>query len=1218
MTQIDLGAFALLEPLGAGGMGEVWRGLHREQQVPVAIKVISGAHAEKAHFIEGFEREVQAVAGLHHPGICRVFDHGHISEAAAQLSRGKLRAGSPWLAMELATRGSLEEGARPTSWKELRALLSSIIDALAHAHARGIVHRDLKPGNILITEASQGLQRYLLTDFGLAHATNPSSERSQHDINTSTAGTPYYMPPEQIQGYWRDYGPWTDLYALGCVAYELACGQPPFVEPNFIRIAARHLNTPPPGLKPTFAVPRDFDLWIQTLLRKNWRERFQLATDAATALFRLSDEMLEPVTTPLEALSSSGTLPENSSIFFAPTLVTMGFIESEVSPASGETMLLGASELDELGTDDREHALKARSLKLAPGQLSLMPKSWRYREFDERKLDLVGAGLGLFGLREVPFVDREEARDLIWSKLRECREESRPHVLHIQGARGTGKSRLVEWMARRAEEVGAAQTIRVTHSKQMAPEDGLEAALLRYSRCYGLERGQIYERMLEELEHTYRPFADPQLVAAALTELVDPTQGTLPVIDGGPVVKFSSASERHNFLAQWFEVVALERPVILWVEDAQWANDTLDVLACYLTRQSSREPSAAGRVLAIMTSQDEELDKDRATPAARKLDQGQVLSLTLEPLSGEDHLQFIHELLGLEPELEQRLAESTQGNPLFAMQIMSDWVERDLLEVGDQGFRLRSGSKITLPAGVLALWQERLAQLDSARVGEWRLPLEIAAAMGHRFSRDAWERACHALGAELEQTLLGEMFSRAMFERENSTKETIAWKHSALREVVQQQSKAANRWGTINLGLALLLDEIPHPAPKTLERRAYHLIEVGEHEEMRRALDALLAASAAYIEQSQYNAAREVHAKHSALCDALGLGPHALDRVKTYPERADLARYTGDLAESETLARIAWDATEHATTREARRLHADACRGLAMCTWLGGQLDRSEKYSRRAIALYEELGEDIGRLRTYHTRAWMMMRKNEVGKAISLFKAGDMLGEDIGERTHRAWCIHGLAEVCVRIGETARAVELGRRASTLFESSGCMAGKGFSHVCIADALRLGGDGDAAEQHYALADQILSTLGSALSHVNTFKRGVNFAMRRDWEKVQKQLESLPPAEKLVPRARADAGVLRACYTAYRGDARSFATELDRALDGLLEATDAHPDQIVLLRLAREQWQRHARPDLAGACAISLSRIATKLEQPDLDIDDPIDPARSLWSKVTPAG
>lgn len=1218
MTRIELGAFSLLEPLGAGGMGEVWRGVHSEQHVPVAIKVISGEHAEKAHFIEGFEREVQAVAGLHHPGICRVFDHGHIPKDAAALSQGKLRAGSPWLAMELAAKGSLEEGKRPSSWEELRVLLVSIIDALAHAHARGIVHRDLKPGNILITAGPNNSSRYLLTDFGLAHATDPSNKRSQHDINTSTAGTPYYMPPEQLQGYWREYGPWTDLYALGCVTYELVCGRPPFVEPNLIRLAARHLNDPPPGLKPTFAVPRDLDLWIQTLLRKNWRERFRLASDAATALFRLGDEMLEPLAPPSPAvLSSPGTLPENSSIFFAPTLATLQhFDEDGIEATSGGTLLLAASELDSLGKTDREHLLKTRSLKLEPGQLARMPRSWRYKDLGEQKPDLVGAGLGLFGLREVPFVDREEARDLIWDELRRCRDENRPRVLHIQGARGTGKSRLVEWMTRRAEEIGAAQTIRVTHSRYANIEDGLEAALSRYCRCYGLERGEIYERMLEELLHTHRSFADPPLVAAALTELVDPSQGTLPVTEGGPVVKFSSASERHNLLAQWFEVVALARPVILWIEEAQWASDTLDVLACYLSRQSSIAPSATGRVLAILTTQQEE-GADASLPS-KKLDHEQVTQIELEPLSARDHLQFIHELLGLEPELEQRLAESTQGNPLFAVQIMSDWVERDLLEVGERGFRLRPGSKTTLPEGVLALWRERLAQLDRAGVGEWRLPLEIAAAMGQRFPRQAWERACEALGADLDAGLLPELFSRAMFERENNSAESIAWKHSALRDVVQQQSEAARRWGMINLGLALLIDEVDSPSPRMLERKAYHLIDVGEPHEMRRALDALLEASAAYVEQSQYGVARTLHAKHTELCDALGLDAHALARVKAYPERADLARYVGAIAESEAFALIAWEATRNETAREARLLHANACRGLAMSTWLGGELDRSEDYSRRAIALYEELGEDIGRLRTYHTRAWMMMRKNNVEEAVALFEAGDALGASIGEQTHRAWCLHGLAEVSVRLGTTAHAVALGRRASKLFERSGSMAGKGFSHVCIADALRLGGDCDAAEHHYIEADQILATLGSALLHVNSFKRGVGFAMQRDWERVREQLDILPPEEKLVPRARADAGILRACYAAYQGDAARFTAELDRALEGLLEDTDAHPDQTVLLRLSREQWERHGRLDLAGACAVSLTRVATKLEQPHLDTTAPIDATRSLWSKVTPAG
>lgn len=1226
MSQIDLGAFSLLEPLGAGGMGVVWRGVHREQQVPVAIKVISALHAETQHFIEGFEREVQAVAGLHHPGVCRVFDHGHITAKAAAASEQRLKQGSPWLAMELATRGSLEEGLRPTSWKELRALLLSVIDALAHAHARGIVHRDIKPGNILITsslssmasDAADAPSRYLLTDFGLAHATQPTSERSQSEINNSTAGTPYYMPPEQLQGYWRDYGPWTDLYALGCVAYELACGRPPFVEDNLIRLAARHLNDPPPPLAPQFAVPRDLDIWIQTMLRKDWRERFQQASDAASALHRLGDEMLEPSRTVV--FNPKGTLPENSSIFFAPTLTTIEDLEevgkdtpdklgeSKSSSNPGDTVLLPKSDLEMLGQDDREHLLATRSLKLAPGQLLPMPKTWRYRDNHEQSLDLVGAGLGLFGLRAVPFVDREQARDRLWDELRRCRREKRPRTLHVRGATGTGKSRLVEWMGMRAQEVGAAQIIRVTHSAVMESEDGIEAALARFARCRGLERGKIYERVLEHLERAEQPFANPRMIAAALTELLDPSQGKLPVTEGGPVVKFSRASERHNILAQWLEVIAAERPVILWIEDAQWASDTLALLKNYLDRRDETTPCPAGRVLAVLTSRDD--DEGVCQSFTETIESGEVL---LEPLTPKDHLQFIHELLGLEPELEQKLAERTQGNPLFAVQIVSDWVERDQLEVGARGFRLRPGSDLSLPVGVLALWRERLAQLDTLGVGDWRLPLEIAAAMGQRFPRRMWEVASKELGAEIDPALLDALFSRAMLVREPNG--TICWKHRLLRETVQQQSETQDRWKPINLGIALLIEESGGYSPRMLERKAYHLIEAGEK---HRALEALLEASYAYVDQSQYSTAIEVHAKHTALCDALGLAEDAFERIKALPERADLARHQGNMAESKAFGERAWRATEHATGREALMIHAHASRGLGVVNWLAGNLDVAEEHVETALALYEKLGEGVGRLRTLHTKAWLMLRKNQQKEAVEAFEEGDRIGERMGEKTHRAWCIHGLAEVSVRAGKTGRGVKLGRQARILFEESGAMAGVAFSQVCIGDALRLGGNPVSAEPHYAGAHDVLSALGSVLTHVNTFKRGMNFAMLRDWEGVERQLIQLEAQPNLVPRTRDDTEMLRGCLASHEGDAERFTTVLGRALEGLLNETDAHPDQVVLLRLAHENWLKHGRPDLAAVCASSIKRVTDQLRQPELDFTAPIETGVSIWSKPTPAG
>src|SRR5687767_10587099 len=116
-------------------MAEVWRGMHREQQVPVAIKVITALRAQEPRSLATFRTEVQSVARLDHPGIVMVLDHGVVPDEAEAKSRGKIVAGSPFLVMELASLGSLDRVRNALDWRELVKTLLALLDALAHAHA---------------------------------------------------------------------------------------------------------------------------------------------------------------------------------------------------------------------------------------------------------------------------------------------------------------------------------------------------------------------------------------------------------------------------------------------------------------------------------------------------------------------------------------------------------------------------------------------------------------------------------------------------------------------------------------------------------------------------------------------------------------------------------------------------------------------------------------------------------------------------------------------------------------------------------------------------------------------------------------------------------------------------------------------------------------------------------------------------------------------------
>jgi serine/threonine protein kinase len=200
-----LGPYEILAPLGAGGMGEVYRARDTRLGRDVAVKV----SAEK--FTERFEKEAHAIASLNHTNLCDLYD-----------------VGSNYLVMEL-VEGETLRG--PLSFTEALALIRQLIDGIEAAHERNIVHRDLKPANIKITP--EGVVKIL--DFGLAKATAPEPEGNPENSPTMTIGvttagtilgTAPYMAPEQAKGKTADKR--SDIWAFGVVGYELLTGKKPF------------------------------------------------------------------------------------------------------------------------------------------------------------------------------------------------------------------------------------------------------------------------------------------------------------------------------------------------------------------------------------------------------------------------------------------------------------------------------------------------------------------------------------------------------------------------------------------------------------------------------------------------------------------------------------------------------------------------------------------------------------------------------------------------------------------------------------------------------------------------------------------------------------------------------------------------------------------------------------------------------------------------------
>ncbi len=268
-----LGPFDLLAPAAEGATAVVWRAVHRERRTPLAVKVIRpGAVAEAARAQRLFAHEVRSVARLDHPGIVRIHDFGALPDSAD----GRLPPGAAYLVMEWISGGTLAGRAGKLDWRSLRATLSALLDALAHAHARGVIHQDLKSANVLCSGRGP-----VLSDFGIAFS---DEQPVVLESGPRFLGTPDYMAPEQILMQRRRIGPWSDLYALGCLAHELVTGRPPFAGRSGFEVLQRHLDEPVPPLPVRDDIPSAFSAWVGRLLAKEPADRFRFAAHAARAL----------------------------------------------------------------------------------------------------------------------------------------------------------------------------------------------------------------------------------------------------------------------------------------------------------------------------------------------------------------------------------------------------------------------------------------------------------------------------------------------------------------------------------------------------------------------------------------------------------------------------------------------------------------------------------------------------------------------------------------------------------------------------------------------------------------------------------------------------------------------------------------------------------------------------------------------------------------------
>ncbi len=1120
-----LGQYTLHSPLAKGGMAQVWKGVHTASMAPVAVKILTGKDARNPGFVAALHNEVRAVAALNHPGIILILDFGEIPP---DVPDAYFVPGSPYLVTELASHGSMASIDRQLEWFEIYDLMVALFQALAHAHARGVIHRDVKPGNILLAGSNDMRPGIKLTDFGISHAEDRRLRAPT--IAARLSGTPEYMAPEQFDQRWRDYGPWTDLYGAGCVAYELIYGHTPF-RGSIPAMVHGHRTQEPALGEPIIVVPDGLDTWLKRMLAKAPSDRFQRAADAAWALSQIAGEPPNPGQPPglavLSNLRGSGdgrraTVPLRQGTPEIADLSWTGF-ESDTVP----------------GDDSVEVSAGVAALSDAPP----MPKSFRLPKIPRVIRPLVGAGLGLWGLRAIPFADRDELRDELWQLLGTVRKTGAAHVAVLGGSAGVGKSRLAQWLGEQSEELGVGTLLSAFHRPNGAPGEALGRTFALRLACSDLEPARMTERTAAFLEQIGGK-ADPYESRALAATIDRALHG-----DDEPVHTFNSPLERYALLGRVLRRMGRDRPVIVWLDDVNFDPDAVTFVRAFFSDTIAK----ASRVLFVLTERRDIADSPLGADLAELVAEGLCTQFEVGPLPQDAHFDLVHDHLGIDEKLARQLVVQTGGNPLFTIQLLDDWVQRGLLAVSADGFTLDVGEgALDFPATMRAAWMRRLA---STLTRQETVALELPATIGDMISPGEWAEVCRATVIRDPRLLLNRLISVRLA---RTVRGGWAFVHRQLRESLLEHAADNARAEHHHRAAAALVARLH---PKTAHARlAHHLEGAGEPAKARQAR--IDGARLAGREGDAGTVLRLLQAVEEPTADAWALMARAHRLMGQFDAALEAARRGFHVSDTQ---------------------HERACVLLERAQIRRGPMDTQTDPGadlRDALVIFQR--SDPRRA------AECRLVLGEFNLAIGDY---DAAAEQLHEALHGAQRLDDrpaiaraqvdLGDLALRSGDPARALELLTHAQPIVADGGNRYEEARLSEIIGDAHRGMDALAAAEKSYTDAAQLYRSVGSPAvtsARVNLalvrLKTGRHRAARRELEAVLPEVERRD-WQRLLPSIH----ILLVPCAAADGDWDSTAEHLRRAKTLVRQQGAIHIDY------ARAFGEAADRAETAGQTALA---------------------------------
>jgi tetratricopeptide (TPR) repeat protein len=624
----------------------------------------------------------------------------------------------------------------------------------------------------------------------------------------------------------------------------------------------------------------------------------------------------------------------------------------------------------------------------------------------------------------------------------------------------------------------------------------------------------------------------------------------------------------------------------------QWSRDSLGLARALL------ECAAPFPALVLLTVRDEALADApvESTLISRLLATDRAREIDLRPLSGAEQLDLVRAMLGLDISLAQQVRRRTAGNPLFAVQLVGDWVERGMLEAGPRGFGLRGGEAalVELPDDIHDMWRRRLDRLVARfdRDAAMR-SLELAAALGVDIDGAEWDLACELSGWKVPEGIVEAMVERRMADR---TDRGWCFAHAMLRESVERTARRAGRWPAHHRACCRALRHMARgEASGVAERLARHLLAAGDRAE---ALEPLLVAADRHQRCGDYERAL-------VLCELREMALTELEAPLGDERWAEgwllMARCAYTLADLD-MAEAQLDRVE------AQRLSPKPDPLRAASRRVRAQVTRMRGDMRRALALAGQAGEEfkaLGDLRSASDCDVIMARLHlestgDHRTGLALAAAARARFSELGAHDGLAECAYITGHLELNVGEYAEAEASAVEAHRLYELVGDRFGMAACANFRGEIARTRGAFEDAERHYHAAIAILESIGSKATLVPRLNLALVLVQRGG----DAFAEAVPLLLDLYEIGRAGKSAvlcyvhyaLMACY-AFRGEWDLWEEQQARAREHRPETGRTDQDLAAMAHLAGDHAARAGQVERARQAWLLALEHWRALDRPE---------------------